>query len=185
VNVFQITVMVATLVITMSALIYARKATRQNGELLGMAQRSSQLNGQMFPRFTFTPSNDGTLASVQTHSYGAPSPQMIMLISYRQHLYIGSTPLGRNAAESSNLNPFRLITIERRDDSPTPVALAARNPINEWWDITQYESQLQSRISGTIEDWLRKALVSLVSLAVDCDGLTITVGLDNVSIKPK
>jgi hypothetical protein len=83
------------------------------------------------------------------------------------------------------LNPARLETIERYDNSPTPVALAARDQLNEWWDITQHESQPQSRISGTIEDWLREALVALLSPAVDCDGLTITVGIDNVSIKPK
>uniref|UniRef100_UPI002631DAD5 hypothetical protein n=1 Tax=Ferrimicrobium sp. TaxID=2926050 RepID=UPI002631DAD5 len=81
-----------------------------------------------------------------------------------------------------NLNPIRLIAIERHDDSPKPTALADRNQLNEWWDITQYESRLQSRASGTIEGWLREALVSL---AVNCDGLTITVGIDTVSISSK
>jgi hypothetical protein len=136
----------------------------------------------MFPRFTFTYSDNGNLTAVRTQNYGAPSPQMIMLISYRQYLYIGSTPLGRNATEYTNLNPFPLIAIERRDDSPTPVALAARDQLNEWWDITQYDSQPQKRIPGTIEDWLREALVSL---AVNCDGSTIVVGIDTVRIRSK
>jgi hypothetical protein len=46
VNILQFTVMVVTLVMTAGALIYARRATRQNSELLGMAQRSSQLNDE-------------------------------------------------------------------------------------------------------------------------------------------
>jgi hypothetical protein len=182
VNILQITVMVVTLVMTAGALIYARRATRQNSELLGMAQRSSQLNCQMFPHFTFTYSSDGTLASVKVNSQGAPSPQMIMLISYRQQLYIGSAALGRTLSETMVSEPSLLKTIERRDDSPTPVALAARDQVNEWWDITQYDSQPQIRISETIEDWLREALVSL---AVDCEGRSITVGIDNISISTK
>jgi len=163
-------------------LIYARKATRQNSELLRMAQRSSQLNGQMYPRFTFTYSDDGTIASVGVKSHGAPSPQMLMLISYRQQVYIGSAPLASTFSETMSSRPLRLATIGRYDDSPTPVALAARDQLNEWWDITQHESQPQSRISGTVEDWLREALVSL---AVDCDKSTFTVGIDNVNINTK
>jgi len=183
VNIFQIAVAVVTLVITVGALIYARKATRQNSELLRMAQRSSQLNGQMVPRLTFICSNDKrTLASVQIRSHGASSPQMIMLISYQHQLYIGSAPLGGTFSEASGSQPSLLETIERYDDRPTPVALAARDQVNEWWDITQYDSQPQIRISETIEDWLREALVSL---AVDCEGRSITIGIDNISISTK
>jgi hypothetical protein len=107
---------------------------------------------------------------------------MIMLISYRQQLYIGSAALGRTLSETMVSEPSLLKTIERRDDSPTPVALAARDQVNEWWDSTQYDSQPQIRISETIEDWLREALVSL---AVDCEGRSITVGIDNISISTK